>query len=131
MTEKHAGSRKATGNRDTMVGPSGRPSRITGRIPGLVPGPERALTRSGEPVKRKMTKTPKPKDKLDAATNVAVNGPEDVTLEDEQSVGVGAAGPSLGLLEPDARKRARPVLRGAGRSNAPGLPGLRRDVARL
>ncbi len=28
-----------------------------------------------------------------------------------------------GLLEPDARKRARPVLRGAGRSNAPGLPG--------
>ena len=31
------------------------PSRITGRIPGLVPGLERALTRSGEPVKRKMT----------------------------------------------------------------------------
>ena len=29
-----------------------------------------------------------------------------------------------GLLEPDAWKRARPVLRGAGRSNAPGLPGL-------
>lgn len=28
-----------------------------------------------------------------------------------------------GLLEPDARKRARPVLRGAGRRNAPGLPG--------
>jgi hypothetical protein len=28
-----------------------------------------------------------------------------------------------GLLEPDARKRASPVLRGAGRSNAPGLPG--------
>ncbi len=27
------------------------------------------------------------------------------------------------MLEPDARKRARPVLRGAGRSNAPGLPG--------
>jgi len=27
------------------------------------------------------------------------------------------------LLEPDARKRASPVLRGAGRSNAPGLPG--------
>ena len=82
MTEKrNAGSRKATGNRDTMAGPSGRPSRITGRIPGLVPGPERALTRSGEPVKRKMTKTPKPKDKLDAATIVAVNGPKDVTLD--------------------------------------------------
>jgi hypothetical protein len=28
----------------------------------------------------------------------------------------------VGLLEPDARKRARPVLRGPGRSNAPGLP---------
>jgi hypothetical protein len=28
-----------------------------------------------------------------------------------------------GLLEPDARQRASPVLRGAGRSNAPGLPG--------
>ena len=27
-----------------------------------------------------------------------------------------------GLLEPDAGKRARPVLRGTGRSNAPGLP---------
>ena len=27
------------------------------------------------------------------------------------------------MLEPDARKRASPVLRGAGRSNAPGLPG--------
>jgi len=28
-----------------------------------------------------------------------------------------------GLLEPDAVKAARPVLRGAGRSNASGLPG--------
>jgi len=28
----------------------------------------------------------------------------------------------LGLLEPDARKRARPVLRGPRRSDAPGLP---------
>lgn len=27
-----------------------------------------------------------------------------------------------GLLEPDARKRARPVLRGSGCSNAPRLP---------
>lgn len=27
-----------------------------------------------------------------------------------------------GLLEPDARKRARPVLRGARRRKAPGLP---------
>jgi len=28
-----------------------------------------------------------------------------------------------GLLEPDALKGASPVLRGAGRSDAPGLPG--------
>ena len=61
-----------------MAGPSGRSSRITGRIPGLVPGLERVLTRSGEPVERKMTEAPEPEDKLDAATAVAVavNGPE-------------------------------------------------------
>jgi len=60
---------------------SRRPSRITGRIPGLVPGRESALTRSGEPVERKMTKTPEPEDKLDAATTVAVNGPEDAPFD--------------------------------------------------
>jgi hypothetical protein len=43
----------------------------------LVVRPERALTRSGEPVERKMTEAPEPKDKLDATTNVVVNGPED------------------------------------------------------
>src|SRR5215471_7986033 len=32
------------------------PCRITGRIPGRVPGPERALTRSGEPVTETMGK---------------------------------------------------------------------------
>jgi len=32
-------------------------------------------------VKRKMTTTPEPKDKLDAAATVAVNGPEDATLD--------------------------------------------------
>src|SRR5512140_2328546 len=58
-----------------MAGPSGRPSWITGRIPGLVPGPERVLTRSGEPVEKKMTEAPEPKDKLD--TDVVVSGPED------------------------------------------------------
>jgi RNA-directed DNA polymerase len=42
--------------------------------------PERALTRSGEPVKRKMTLTPEPKDKLGAMTTVVANGPEDATL---------------------------------------------------
>ena len=33
-----------------------------------------------------------------------------------------------GLLEPDAGKLARPVLRGARRSNAPGLPGASANV---
>jgi len=42
--------------------------------------PERALTRSGEPVNRKMTMTPEPKDKLDTAATVVVNGPEDANL---------------------------------------------------
>jgi RNA-directed DNA polymerase len=42
---------------------------------------ESELTRSGEPVKRKMTETPEPKDKLDATTTVAANGPEDATLD--------------------------------------------------
>ena len=56
--------------------------RITGRIPGLLPGRERVLTRSGEPVKRKMTEAPEPKDKLDAATHgVVVNGPEDAVFD--------------------------------------------------
>ena len=35
-----------------------------------------------------------------------------------------------GLLEPDAGKPARTVLRGAGRSNAPGLPGEGRQQVR-
>jgi RNA-directed DNA polymerase len=39
------------------------------------------LTRSGEPVERKMTGAPEPKDKLDAAITVAVNGPEDVPFD--------------------------------------------------
>jgi len=56
------------------------PWRITGRIPGLVPGRESGLTRSGEPVERKMTEAPEPEDKLDATTNVVVNGPEDASF---------------------------------------------------
>ena len=43
-----------------------------------MPGLERALTRSGEPVKRKMTEIPEPEDKLGATTKVVVvSGPED------------------------------------------------------
>jgi len=49
-------------------------SWITGRIPGRVPGPERALTRSGEPVIGTMAMTPEPRGKLDAT--MVVNGPE-------------------------------------------------------
>src|SRR4051812_26266972 len=64
-----------------MVGSSSRSSRINGRIRTLVVRPERALTRSGEPVENKMTEAPEPEDKLDAATDVVVNGPEDVTLD--------------------------------------------------
>jgi RNA-directed DNA polymerase len=46
-----------------------------------VPGLEGALTRSGEPVERKMIEAPEPTDKLDAATMVVANGPEDATLD--------------------------------------------------
>src|SRR5450755_5162550 len=65
-----------------VAGPFSWSSRITGRIPGLVPGLERVLTRSGEPVKRKWLMTPEPKDKLDAATASVgvVSGPQDDAL---------------------------------------------------
>jgi hypothetical protein len=49
--------------------------------PGPVPGRESGLTRSGESVKRKKPVIPEPEDKLDAATNVAVSGPEDAMLD--------------------------------------------------
>jgi hypothetical protein len=62
-------------------------SWITGRIRDFVPGPERVLTRSGEPVKRTMTDAPEPEDKLDATTAmvVVVNGPEDAILDWHQA----------------------------------------------
>lgn len=64
------------------LAPPGRRSWITGWIPGVVPGLERVLTRSGEPVEKKMTEIPEPKDKLDAAmaSAVVVSGPEDDAL---------------------------------------------------
>src|SRR5450755_3709461 len=64
-----------------MAASSRRSFRITGRIPGRVPGRESALTRSGEPVRRKMTEAPEPEDKLDATANVVVNGPEDASFD--------------------------------------------------
>ena len=75
-----------------MTGPSkcGR-SRITGRIPGLVPGPERGLTCAGWPFDEEELGTPEPKGKLDVAVPDATavmaeladdgstaNGPEDL-----------------------------------------------------
>ena len=82
MTEKRmlvAETRRETGT--GWPPPPGGRRRITGRIRALVVRPERALTRSGEPVKRKMTVVPEPKDKLDATTNVVVNGPEDAPFD--------------------------------------------------
>jgi RNA-directed DNA polymerase len=43
--------------------------------------PEGALTWSGEPVEKKMTKAPEPEDKLDATTVVVANGPEDALFD--------------------------------------------------
>ena len=64
-----------------MAASSRRRFRITGRIPGLVPERESVLTRSGEPVEKKMNEAPEPKDKLDATATVAVNGPEDAPFD--------------------------------------------------
>ena len=89
-----------------------------------------------------MTTTPEPKDKLDTMTMqeptsvgecaVMVNGPEDDILNwyaidwrtAEDDVRRLRQRIFTGLLEPGAVKVARPVLRGAGHSNAPGLPGM-------
>ena len=83
MTEKRsAGGRKAAGTREVMVGRLLQPPVSDNRPDtGLMAGPERVLTRSGEPVERKMTQAPEPKDKLDATTTVAVNGPEDAPFD--------------------------------------------------
>src|SRR5215212_6950039 len=79
--EANAGSGNATGNRDRLAASSRRSSRITGRIRTLVVRRESVLTRSGEPVEKKMTEAPEPEDKLDAATAVVVNGPEDAPFD--------------------------------------------------
>jgi RNA-directed DNA polymerase len=81
MTEK----RMPVAERQRETGTDGWPLRqqswITGRIRTLWSGRESVLTRSGEPVKKKMTEPPEPKDKLDATTTVVVNGPKDATLD--------------------------------------------------
>ena len=52
--------------------------RITGRIPGLVPGRESGLTWAGEPLKGEVPDTPEPRDKLGAHDGERT---EDVALE--------------------------------------------------
>jgi hypothetical protein len=66
--------------------------------------------------------TPQPTDKLDAATAVVVNGPADDPHVDRADRKAERQQTSHGWLEPDAVKVARPVLRGAGRRKALGLP---------
>jgi hypothetical protein len=54
MTEKRMpAAERQQETKTRWAGPSGWSSRITGRIRDLVPGPERVLTRSGEPRKRR------------------------------------------------------------------------------
>ena len=65
--------------------------------------------------------TPEPTDKLDATTNVVVNGPADDSLQLSGSYDV-APSDLHGLLEPDAGRLARPVPRGARGRKAPGPP---------
>jgi RNA-directed DNA polymerase len=83
MTEKRMPAAERQREDGTGAASSRRSSRITGRIRTLVVRPERALTRSGEPVERKMTKAPEPEDKLDVATTTVgvVNGPEDAPFD--------------------------------------------------
>ena len=69
-----------------------------------------------------MTTTPAPTDKLDTATTVAVNRPADETLPDELIVGPRATGPSVACLSRVLGNGHALVLRGARRSNVPGLP---------
>ena len=79
--EANPGGRKTTGNRDL-----GRPLHagrgwITGRIRDVVPGPKSVLTRSGEPLKSKMTKPRNRRTSWTPRRTVVVNGPEDTTLD--------------------------------------------------
>ena len=68
-----------------------------------------------------MTTRPEPTDKLDAATQVVVNGPR--AIHSVLNGSYGLAPPDLtGLLEPDAGRLARPVPRGAGHRKVSGLP---------
>jgi hypothetical protein len=77
-----------------------------------------------------MTITPEPKDKLDAAITVVVNGPADEKLQASGSYGV-APSDLNGLLEPGAVKVARRVLRRARAQQCARAYPTDRAVARL
>ena len=70
-----------------------------------------------------MTMTPEPTDKLDATTTVVANGPADAKLQlRERIVRSHATGPSSAYSSRMLGNGHVLVLRGAGRSNASGLP---------
>jgi hypothetical protein len=70
---------------------------------------------------------PEPTGKLDATTQVVVNGPADDPPQRADRT-ASRHRTLKGLLEPDARRRACPVLRGARPSNGPGLPDASRGA---
>src|ERR1019366_5122040 len=59
------GGRKSAGNQHAVTAPPGRRCWITGRIPGLVPGPERGADMGRGAFEDKQPETPEPKGKLD------------------------------------------------------------------
>src|SRR5258708_27403825 len=70
--KRNAGGRKAAGKRGSMTGPSAGWPRITGRIPGLVPGRESGLTWAAEPLKHSGRQLLEPKGKLGADDRTGV-----------------------------------------------------------
>jgi hypothetical protein len=67
--------------------------------------------------------TPQPTDKLDATTHVAVNGPaDDALLNDERIVRPHATGPTPACLSRVLGNGHALVLRGARHSDVSGLP---------
>jgi hypothetical protein len=76
--------------------------------------------------------TPQPTDKLDATTYVAVNGPaDDALLNDERIVRPHAIGPSTACLSRMLGNGHALVLRGARHSNVSGLPVQGSDPGRV
>jgi len=80
-----------------MAGP---PPVVSDNRPDTGPGARarRALTWSGEPQQEKVTMTPQPTDKLDAATTVVVNGPADDPPQAGRIVRCHANGPAWACL---------------------------------